>query len=350
MTNKIKTRIKIQVLTLLSLMFSASPAFSIEISKHISTIIDPVPIKRIEPKYPIDAARDGKSGWAKLSFVINEEGRVKDVVINEVVGHRGFGKAAKKALRKWQYSPAMEDGKPIQQCVNTMQMSFQISRGGVSKKFRAEYGEALAAIDDKNYDLLKKKLEEMSKYAHGMSDEINHYHTLSAHYAEHIKNESLELYHLNRISLLDGSADSKRKLSILNKRFYLSVNLNKFQEAFKIYDQLQKLDAAKPHMAAYNKMIEEVDAFISSENNIIIPADIEDKDFWFYSLVRNEFSLVDINGSLNKLDVRCANKRHVYTVEENNTWSIPKSWKNCSVLIYGDDNTRFKLVEHPLKS
>lgn len=340
----------IKLFALLSFLVSASPVFSIEISKHLSTIIDPVPIKRIHPKYPLDAARDGKSGWAKLSFVINEEGRVKDIVINEVVGHRGFGKAAKKALRKWRYSPAMENGKPIQQCVNTMQMSFQIARGGVSKSFRSKYGEALAAIDNKNYEQLKEKLTEMSDYAFGLPDEIDYYHTLSAHYAEHINDEELELKHLNRISLTDVDEDGKRKLSILNKRFYLSVNLNKFHEAFKIYEQLKKLDAAQPYLTAYEQMIKEVDVFISSENNIVIPADIKDKDFWFYSLVRNEFSLVDINGTLNKLDVRCANKRHVYTVEKNNTWSIPKSWENRSVLVYGDDNTRFKLIEHPLKS
>ena len=103
-------------------------------------------------------------------------------------------------------------------------------------------------------------------------------------------------------------------------------------------------------MAKYAQTIAKVDAFIDGDKDFIVDAMIKESDYWSYRLVRNEFSLTTIEGSLNKMDVRCENKRHVYTVENNNTWSIPRTWKNCSLYIYGDDNTQFKLVEHPMKS
>ena len=39
------------------------------------------PIVRIEPKYPPQAARDGKQGWVRLSFTINELGGVDDIKV-----------------------------------------------------------------------------------------------------------------------------------------------------------------------------------------------------------------------------------------------------------------------------
>jgi len=175
-------------------------------------------------------------------------------------------------------------------------------------------------------------------------------HTLAAEYAEAVNNKEKQLYHLNQIKFHAENATEQHKLAVLNKRFSLAVGLNKFKLAYNTYNRLKKLEAAKPYMAKYEQVIANVDAFIGGDQNLVVEAVINEADYWFYQLVRNEFSLAEVNGSLNKMDVRCANKRHVYTVENNNTWTIPKSWKNCSLYVYGDDNTRFKLIEHPMKS
>ena len=73
---------------------SANAESTNNLSKHLSTIIAPEPIKRVEPKYPIKAARDGREGWAILSFVINEEGKVEDVILKESSGSKDLTKAS----------------------------------------------------------------------------------------------------------------------------------------------------------------------------------------------------------------------------------------------------------------
>ena len=87
------------------------------------------PIVRIEPKYPIQAARDGKEGWVKLSFSINEIGGVEDVQVIEAQPKRVFDKEAKRALRKWKYKPNVVDGKPQKQTGLTVQLDFKMSGG-----------------------------------------------------------------------------------------------------------------------------------------------------------------------------------------------------------------------------
>lgn len=90
---------------------------------------DATPIVRIEPKYPIQAARDGKEGWVKLSFTINEIGGVEDVKVIKAKPKRVFDKEAKRALRKWKYKPKVVDGKPMKQSGLTVQLDFKMEGG-----------------------------------------------------------------------------------------------------------------------------------------------------------------------------------------------------------------------------
>jgi len=90
---------------------------------------DATPVVRIEPKYPVQAARDGKEGWVKLSFTINEIGGVEDVTVMDADPKRIFDKEAKRALRKWKYRPKVVDGKPERQPGLTVQLDFKMDGG-----------------------------------------------------------------------------------------------------------------------------------------------------------------------------------------------------------------------------
>ncbi|MBA6327227.1 energy transducer TonB [Colwellia sp. MB02u-6] len=90
---------------------------------------DATPIVRIEPKYPIQAARDGKEGWVTLSFTINEIGGVEDVDVIEAEPRRVFDREAKRALRKWKYKPKVVDGKAMRQPGLTVRLDFKMDGG-----------------------------------------------------------------------------------------------------------------------------------------------------------------------------------------------------------------------------
>ena len=90
---------------------------------------DATPIVRIEPRYPIQAARDGKEGWVRLSFTINEAGGVEDVEVIDADPKRIFDREAKRALRKWKYKPKIVDGKPEKQFNMQVQLDFKLDQG-----------------------------------------------------------------------------------------------------------------------------------------------------------------------------------------------------------------------------
>ncbi|MGS2720491.1 energy transducer TonB [Paraglaciecola aestuariivivens] len=89
---------------------------------------DATPIVRIEPKYPVQAARDGKEGWVKLSFTINEVGGVEDVDVIDSDPKRVFDREARRALSKWKYKPKIEDGKPMKQYGLIVQLDFKLDQ------------------------------------------------------------------------------------------------------------------------------------------------------------------------------------------------------------------------------
>ena len=91
---------------------------------------DATPIVRIEPRYPIKAARDGKEGYVILSFSINQIGGVEDVKVIEAKPKRLFDKEARRALKRWKYKPKMVDGKPEKQTGQTVRLDFSLDKQG----------------------------------------------------------------------------------------------------------------------------------------------------------------------------------------------------------------------------
>ncbi|MCP4992034.1 MAG: energy transducer TonB [Colwellia sp.] len=332
--------------------FALAEEESKNVSKHLSTIVVPEPILRVEPKYPMSAARDGREGWAVFSFVINEEGRVEDVLVKETSGSKDITKAAQRAIGKWRYKPAMVNGKPIQQCVNTVQMDFKMGGNnttkGVSRRFKNKYSKALAALNSQDFSELDELILQMKKTKSMHLSEYNYLQLLMADYAKAQGKKAKQLKHLSRVAMaLTPLADDKQKLSVLYQVFNLQIELNQFQAAYTSYEKLIKLPAAKPYLDKFTAVIAKLDAVIAGDQDIVINGVVK-KDFWTADLVRNNFSLVDVEGSLHTLDVRCANKRHVYTIEEDSTWKVPASWENCSIYVYGEPKTQFKLIEHSL--
>jgi len=300
----------------------------------------------------MNAAKNGREGWAKVSFVIEKDGSVSNVLVNETSGSTEFAKASRIAVAKWKYKPAFDNGKPVQQCVNSVQMDFRMNRDdgekGVRSKFLSKYKAAKKSLENKDYDNAKLLLTKMSSYKQRHLSENNYLHFLWAKYQKALGDQERELFHLRQIAL--NTLPDTLKLSVLNSKFVSELSQSQFSDAHSTYLKLAKLSIAEPYMESYKRLVGKVDDIIGGDGNIIIAANIKSRDFWSYKLVRNEFSFVNIEGELDTLDIRCANKRHVFTVEKDNIWKIPKAWKHCRIYVYGDEDTQFSLVEHPFEN
>jgi TonB family protein len=91
--------------------------------------------KRIEPKYPISAARKGLSGCVDLIVSINSDGTSGDYKIRKSFPEGVFDKYATDALNNWQWVAADKnsDKTPV---LTTVQLDFMVS--GTNNKTEAE--------------------------------------------------------------------------------------------------------------------------------------------------------------------------------------------------------------------
>lgn len=73
---------------------------------------NPSPTKTIRPDYPRDLRREGISGLAAVSCIIDEKG---DVISAKVIksSHPGFEKPALEAINRWKFKPAEVGGTPV---------------------------------------------------------------------------------------------------------------------------------------------------------------------------------------------------------------------------------------------
>lgn len=74
----------------------------------------------IQPPYPRKAALAGIEGWVKVRFTVTPAGTVTDIHIIEANPDRVFDDAVIRALARWKFEPAMNEGRPVASTVVQM--------------------------------------------------------------------------------------------------------------------------------------------------------------------------------------------------------------------------------------
>jgi protein TonB len=88
---------------------------------------DPLPLVRVEPQYPPQAARRGLEGWVHVRFTITTAGSIRDAVVVKS-SHGVFERPALQAVAKWKYQPQTKDGKPVEAQSETV-LRFEMPKG-----------------------------------------------------------------------------------------------------------------------------------------------------------------------------------------------------------------------------
>jgi protein TonB len=75
---------------------------------------DLIPVVRLAPQYPRQAARAGISGWVRLRIVVNPDGSVREARVVEADPRGMFEAAAVTAAMRGRFRPRMVDGAAVE--------------------------------------------------------------------------------------------------------------------------------------------------------------------------------------------------------------------------------------------
>ena len=80
----------------------------------LSAYSELIPLVRIAPQYPRNAARDGITGWVEFEVTINPDGTVRSAKPIKAQPRGVFESAAMQAIMKWKFKPKVVDGKGVE--------------------------------------------------------------------------------------------------------------------------------------------------------------------------------------------------------------------------------------------
>ena len=310
-------------------------------------------IKQTPPKYPRGSKKRSQEGWVMLSFVIRENGRVVDALVEDSSGESDFDKSALQAVKSWRYEPATLDGEPVPQRQTRLVLTFamDLPRRGASLRFREGYGRATEALGRGDTAGAEGEWTSLADFDGWNLYEIARLWALYGLIGEASGDNEKALAGLERATR-GGVAYLEKDfyLAALRKMFALKLQADDHAGALIVYSRLQRQPGALDGHPEIDQAAEAVRELVNGSAVISVQGALKDVSgtaMWTRRLLRRQVSLAALRGKLDKVDFRCEWGRLVVKPEEDVTWTLPSEWGDCDVYITGRRGGRFTLKELP---
>lgn len=308
-----------------------------------------IPLEEVVVPFPPELRINGNEGWVQLSYIIDKEGNVTDPIIEASIGGPAFEKTAKEALSNLKYSPAVYKGSPVTQAVSGEVVEFLLDQTfeGVDQGFSNAYTELITLYQQGNYAEADAGLAKLSLGQDLTIQELGMLEILYAHSAAQ-RGESLkQLQHLRNASVRGGMYLPKDMLvSVLQSRFVLAAKYSLFQEAFASYALLEQIDPLNDKLTSLAMMVAPMQKAIESGQLIQVTGVIGSHGHWTYMPMRSIFAFHTADEGVKEIEPRCERKSQHFPVNTENEWKIPKTWGDCSIVVYGTPGAKFELLEY----
>lgn len=337
------------------------------------------PLDRRPPRYPGPAQTAGGEGVVLVSFVVDTEGRTRDIVVLDSVGDRAFEAAAVSAVADWRYRPAMRNGRAVEVADNRVLLPFRLvstqsKKGAIGAKpeFIKRYRKLHRLVSSGEFNEALAQMAPMMR-----SSSLNLYENarlnLLRAFIFETQKEDVQLYRaLSEMTLLRGDViEEEHYRNGLAKKVRLALVLDRYGSAAREIKTLARATGGKlePEMQALADEVERIrldpNPFTvvaaigsgsrdrvrdegSGEASPTAPAAPQRPARWTYLPLRSRVSLTaPIEGRLDRYSVRCPNAVEDGDVITGQILELEAGYGACTLIVFGLKGTTFGLVEEP---
>jgi len=320
------------------------------------TFVAAKPIEQRAPSYPREAFVAGpKEGWVDVSFVVSPTGEVVEPMIEDSSGVSVFEREALRTVRRWRYEPATRNGEPVEQSMARVHIAFLLGEQGVSRTFLRKYQRIAALIEGGDFAAAQPLLEQLESAPGRNFYEDAWFWWLKYAYLDGTGSSDTQgkIVALRRALGYQDSIGATKLVIAAQRLFALETQTGDLAESLKTYEFLRESGTAKRSdlyeaaMAQLKPVVEEIEAIIASDNALRSHAEVGTNDYWVRRLLRRFFSMSNVAGRIDVIDVRCRRGTKRYdSFPLNGVWRVPESWGDCGVYIKGEPGTTFDFLEH----
>jgi len=318
-------------------------------SMAVESITLPKVIKRGVPKYPHRPLTKEEEGWVFLSFFVDTDGKPYEIDVSDASGSPGFQTAAILALKRTRFEPATYNGKKIDHEYR-MQYTFEImGKDNLFRdSFKRRFYEVVEAISRKEKNKAENELEVLQGLRKTLHEDAM-YWTAKYYFDQSWGSISDQLLSIGRALGHDKSRrymNTKLHQQLLWAKLNLQLQERKYVSALNTLDRFEDLDgveeALRQQAAKYKRAIEDLK---SSAKIISVEGTIAQNNQWRHELIRNRFSVVDVEGNINEFDLICQRNRLRFKYEPELDYTFDGASGTCGVSVRGDPGTTFTLIQ-----
>ena len=303
----------------------------------------------VQPHYPMAAQRSGDEGWVQLQLMVDPQGKPYEIAVTDAIGHKSLRAAAIQSLRRSSFEPAQLDGTPVDAGYRTKIVFSLTSPADVSRRAK------------RNYDRLRQLVREDDKEG---ADEVmadinrptarhNLYEDAWLHVAKHgyfqrWGTSRNQLAALNRAVAHEmGSSVLPEQMfrSAQQARLWLLVELNDFAGALATFESLQELGLDEAERARFQPVVDEILALQADDRAYGVSGETDEYGHWAIGLLKDDFSLHDIQGRIVEIKLYCDRKFVFFRFEPELEYHVADDFGDCRLTALGDAGTTFSLVQ-----